>query len=295
MMTLRETIRALTARHLDDGHLVAGQNLTAVGWCGGTLPERQDMTELPNSDVADAGFAVGMALAGRLPIYILRYQGFNWFAQALANYAAKSMELWRRPCKMLVRTIAMEGGIGPTTSGSHHSIFYRMPGMKLFAPMTPGEWEEAYWAFREGEDPVIVSEHRAAWDNDGPYVRRWDDRPDVVLFPISITRAAATQAALAFEAGLVNVSVCHLWRLKPLEVPPGGLEALARCGHGIVIDDDYPDGIAKAIAHDLSEMTGARVLAMGLAPRTAGFAAWNDNLPPDAAAIARAVRGLLKE
>ena len=55
-----------------------GQCLTAVGWVGGTLPElyeKDGMIELSMADVAGGGFAVGAALSGRKPIYVIRYQG----------------------------------------------------------------------------------------------------------------------------------------------------------------------------------------------------------------------------
>src|SRR3990167_547280 len=140
-LTLRETIRDLTAQHLDAGNIVCGQNLSAVGFVAGTLPERNDMTEFPMSDVAQSGFAVGAALVGRRPVYVIRYQGFNWFNLPIVlNYAAKSKAIWGRPCPMLIRTIAMEGGIGPTTGSSHHALAHRMPGIKSFAPITPGGW-----------------------------------------------------------------------------------------------------------------------------------------------------------
>ena len=50
------------------------------------------------ADVAGGGFAVGAALAGRKPIYVIRYQGFNWYnSVSIINYAAKSKELWDVP------------------------------------------------------------------------------------------------------------------------------------------------------------------------------------------------------
>lgn len=288
--TLRETIRRLTSEHLDAGHLVMGQCLTAVGWVGGTLPERRDMTELPMSDVAQSGFVTGAALVGRRPIYVVRYQGFQWFNAALiVNYAAKSQALWGRSCSLLIRSIAMEGGIGPTTGSSQHSLFTRMPGVRVFAPMTPGEWRTAYEEFMAGDDVVYFSEHRGAYDVCEEF--SWSmPRPDIVLFPISITRAAALQAAreLLEEEG-IKAAVHPIWRLKPLEVLKNDL-LRAPLG-GIVLDDDFTNGAASAIALELHRSTGARMQALGLDDRTAGFATRFDNLPPDAARI----KALVKE
>ena len=114
MNNLRETIKDTVRYHLKKKkHLAMGQCLTAVGWVGGTLPElyeKDGMIEISMADVAGAGFVVGAALAGRRPMYIIRYQGFNWYnAPMIVNYACKSKEIWRTPCPIFIRSIAMEG------------------------------------------------------------------------------------------------------------------------------------------------------------------------------------------
>ena len=295
--SVREIIRSICAEHLDSGHLIMGQCLTAVGWVGGTLPERHDMTELPCCDVAGAGFAVGAALVGKRPIYIIRYQGFNWFnAAMIVNYAAKSKELWRKPCPMFVRSIAMEGGIGPVAGSSHHALYYRMPGIKIFSPMTSAEYLTAYRDFLSGDDVVYVSEHRKAYDNTEELPTYRGGKPDLVLFPISVTRFAAARAAWAL-ARTLSVAVYHIFQLKPLSLSHQAYADLAQAKFGgIVLDDDYPDGVAKAIAHDLSVQSGwAQVRVLGLENRTAGFAPQVDNLPPTAEQIAAYIRSMVYE
>jgi pyruvate/2-oxoglutarate/acetoin dehydrogenase E1 component len=283
-LNLRETIRDLTNQHLDAGHLVMGQCLTAVGFVAGTLPERQDMTELPMSDVAGAGFAVGAALAGRRPIYVVRYQGFMWYnAAMIVNYAAKSKAIWGRPCPLLIRSIAMEGGIGPVAGSSHHSLFLRMPGVKIFSPMTPGEWRAAYDEFMDGDDVVYLSEHRKAYDqSEESSPIRYSQSSDVVLFPISITRFAAFEAAYDLLKEKILVEVHPIVKLKPFpfSISNDALLSLYLSKRGVVLDDDYPDGTAKALALDLHNLTGARMHVLGLEDRTAGFSAQEDNLPP---------------
>ena len=81
--TLRETIKNIIKLHLKKKRgKVFGQCLTAVGWVGGTLPEmyeKDGMIEISMADVADGGFVVGAALMNSRPIYVIRYQGFNWY------------------------------------------------------------------------------------------------------------------------------------------------------------------------------------------------------------------------
>ena len=146
---LRETIKEIIRKHLKTKKgKVFGQCLTAVGWVGGTLPElyeKDGMVELSMADVADAGFVVGAGLVSSRPIYVIRYQGFNWYnCPMIINYACKSKEIWKRPCPIFVRSIGMEGGIGPVAGSSHHALYYRMPGVKIVSPMTPGEYKKIY-------------------------------------------------------------------------------------------------------------------------------------------------------
>ena len=141
-----------------------GQCLTAVGWVGGTLPElyeKDGMIELSMADVAGGGIAVGAALVGKRPIYVIRYQGFNWYnAPMILNYACKSKELWNVPCPVFVRSIAMEGKIGPVAGSSHHSLYHRMPGIKIASPMTPKEYKKIYENFMKGRSLLCFGTQR---------------------------------------------------------------------------------------------------------------------------------------
>ena len=129
-MTLADTIRTTTSNHLTKCNgLLFGQCVTAVGWIGGTVPElseKDGIMELSMADVAGSGIAVGAALMRRKPIYVIRYQGFMWYnAAPILNYAAKSKDIWGVPCPIFVRSIAMEGHIGPVATGSQHGMVMR--------------------------------------------------------------------------------------------------------------------------------------------------------------------------
>lgn len=284
--TLRDTIKQIVRHHLknEDG-IAMGQCLTAVGWVGGTLPELYEedgMVELSMADVAGGAIAVGAALVGRRPMYVIRYQGFNWYnAPSIINYAAKSKELWGVPCPMFVRSIAMEGGIGPVAGSSHHALYYRMPGIKIFSPMTSSEYQEVYKKFMEEDEVYYVSEHRGAYNNAEGLYDLYYKEPDVVLFPISITRFAAQEAAAELAKENIHVAIHHIMQIKPFEPSKEAVLSLKRSKYGgIVLDDDYVDGIAKSLAFDLIEQSGSEMDVMGLKNRTAGFYPEVDNLPP---------------
>lgn len=298
-ITLRDQIKSIISNHLDDGGLAFGQCLTAVGWVGGTLPEKYEddgMIELPMADVAGGGFVVGAGLMHTRPIYVIRYQGFNWFnCVSILNYACKSKEMWKRPCPIFVRGIAMEGSIGPVAGSSHHSLYYRMPGIKIYSPMTPLEYKQCYEDFMNQDDVFYVSEHRGAFSNSEELHDIEHDNPDICLFPISITRFATMEAAKKLYKEGIKVSVFNQRIIKPHNFNDSSISSLSDCGKGIVLDDDYEDGISSCIAHKLMlNSQGSKVYCMGLKNKTTGFAKHLDNLPPNVEEISNKIKSILK-
>ena len=294
--TVRDTIKELTRSHLNEGSKCYGQCLTAVGWVGGTLPELYEedgMVELSMADVAGGGIVVGAALAGERPIYVVRYQGFQWYnSPIIANYAMKSKEIWQRPCPLLIRSIAMEGGMGPVAGSSHHSIYQRMPGVKIIAPMSPGEYKMAYEKFMEDNDVYYISEHRKSYDNNSEFCNTILNNSDIVLFPISITRFAAEEAKKELESIGLKVSIIHQVWIKPFVLEESWKHCLNNSKFGgIVLDDDYEEGVASSIAHRIMlETNGKKVNTLCLENRTAGFHPDVDNLPPSKEDIIRKVK-----
>lgn len=283
---LRETIKEITKKHLDSGYIAMGQCLTAVGWVGGTLPElyeKDGMVELSMADVAGGGFAVGAALAGRRPIYVIRYQGFNWFnAPIIINYACKSKEIWSRPCPLLIRSIAMEGSIGPVAGSSHASLYYRMPGIKICSPMSSNEYTEIYNDFMQNDDVMYVSEHRGSFANENELETINYESPDITIIGISITRFEAIKASHALLKIGIKAAVHHILWIKPFEPSKSLLESIDNSKHGfLLLDDDYEDGILKNIAFDLMMKTQKQAYVLGLKNKSAGFSKESDNLPPN--------------
>lgn len=298
-ITLRETIKNTVANHLNNGFLAFGQCLTAVGWVGGTLPEMyedQGMVELSMADVAGGAFVVGAGLMGKRPIYIIRYQGFNWYNSiSIINYACKSKEIWGVSCPIFVRSIAMEGSIGPVAGSSHHSLYYRMPGVKIYSPMSSDEYKECYSDFMNSDDVFYVSEHRESYSNNTELKNIIFPDPDCILFPISVTRFAAMEASkILLEQG-IKVSVYHQKILKPYLLDDQIMNYLNICGLGIVLDDDYEDGVSSNIAQKLMINSNAKVYTMGLKNRSAGFAKHLDNLPPSSKEICDFIKKIIKE
>ena len=300
--TVRETIKEIIQKHLKENKgQTYGQCLTAVGWVGGTLPElyeKDGMIELPMSDVSNGGIVVGAGLMNKRPIYIIRYQGFNWYnCPIIINYACKSKELWKIPCPIFIRGIGMEGGIGPVAGSSHHSLYFRMPGIKIASPMTPKEYISVYSQFMKDDDVYYVSEHRKSYDNSSELKDSLDyDKFDVIIFAISITRFESVKAKKKLEKKGIKVGIINIVWLKPLRFKKKWLESLKKSRFGgIVIDDDYVNGVSKSIANDLNLKTGKQMHTMGLKDRTAGFHKAVDNLPPNAEEICKQIEKIVNK
>ena len=212
------------------------------------------------------------------------------------NYAAKSKEIWGRPCPVFVRSIAMEGGIGPVAGSSHHSMYDRMPGIKVVAPMTPMEYRHVYQEFMKDDIPYYVSEHRKSYDNSEEMENTIHEESDFVLFPISITRFEAEKAKKELEKMGLKISVIHQLWIKPFVSDPLWIKTIKNSKFGgIVLDDDYPQGTCSKIAHALMLESNKPVYTLGLENRTAGFYPTVDNLPPTREKIIMTVLGIIGE
>ena len=285
-ITVREKIKKITLNHLKKRKsLILGQCLSAVGWVGGTIPQltaKEGITELNMADVANGGIVVGAGLSNRRPIYVIRYQGFNWFnAPIILNYACKSKEIWNVPCPIFIRGIAMEGSIGPVAGSSHYSLYYRMPGIKIISPMTPKEYQYSYDNFMKDNDVYYVTEHRGSYDNKNELPDYFPRDPDIVLFAISITRFDAEQARKMLLDRGIKASIIHQLWIKPFIFEDSWKECLNKSKYGgLVMDDDYEQGVASSIAHRMMIQSDKKVHTLGLDHRTAGFHKSVDNLPP---------------
>ena len=297
---MKEAIEMATRDILENHRGIAmGQCLTAVGRVGRTVPnmtEKEGLIELSMGDTSGSGIAAGCSRV-RPTIYIVRYQGFQWFNAAfIANLAAKSKEMWGISRRLLVRSIAMEGGIGPVASNSHHGIFTRMPGIVVVAPMTAGEYLQVIEYFKTHDDPIYVSEHRKSFDIDYEMGDSIHLNADITLFPISAARLNAIEAAEILEKDGIVCNIVHLMWLKPFQVSAKMITSLleSKCG-GLVIDTDFEDGYSKCIAYELMHKPiGRGVQVLGLEERTAGFAPHLDNLPPSTQKIAEKVKEIVR-
>ena len=295
--TTAETIKEITRDHLtNENGLLFGQCVTAVGWIGGTVPDCEGIVEIPMTDVAGSGFAVGAALMGRRPIFITRYQGFMWYnATSFVNYAAKSKQVWGKACPVFIRSIAGEGnGIGHTASSSLHSMIMHTPGLPVAAPITPIEYQSVWEYFKKNDDPIYVSEHRNSYNLTEEMNDVYREDADITIIAISSGRLNVIEADKILRGKGIKCSIFHLLWLKPFEPPEIMLESLKRTKVGLVIDSDYEiTGASRSIAYELMHLTGVSVHALGLEDRVCGAAPHLENITPSPQKITTTVQKLV--
>jgi len=293
--TVTETIKEITREHLENGNgLLLGQSITAVGWINQTVPDTIGIVEFPMADVAGAGIAVGAAVAGRRPIFVIRYQDFITLGLSpIVNYAAKTKDMFGKGTPIFVRLLADEGhGLGPVHSGKLHSIFMHFPGMRVCSPMTPKEYEEAWRVFMENDDPVIVSEHRYSFKNTEEMADVVVDNADVAIYGISKGRFNMIEASEMLLKEGIRCNLIHIMWLKPMaaEVLP-----LLKSKIGIVVDSGFEMcGAAESLAYNLMYITGKRVRALGLKDYSVGVTPESENATPSAGRIAETAREMLR-
>ncbi|MFZ1983527.1 MAG: transketolase C-terminal domain-containing protein [Desulfatitalea sp.] len=294
--SVAETIKTITRNHLEknDG-LLLGQAISAVGWVNGTVPDVKGILELPMTDVAGAGIAVGAAMVGRRPIFVLRFQDFLMLnGSPLVNYAAKCKELHGRGAPIFIRALASEG-IGPVHSSVLHSVFMHFPGMRVCSPMTPWEYKETWRIFMAHDDPLLASEHRESFSNTEELPNVVHADAHITLFGISCTRFSMHKAADMLAEEGIRCNLFHLFKLKPFEIEQSYQEALRQSGIGLVIDAGFEIcGAARSLAYELSDAADVPVKALACSDHTKCLCPPFQNKAPDAERIAAQVRRILE-
>lgn len=294
--TVADTIREITEKHLTKNNgMLLGESISAVGWVNNTVPNCPGIVELPMTDVGGAGIAVGTALVGRRPIFVIRFQDFLILnGSPLIFYAAKTKELHGKSAPIFVRAIAAEG-LGPVHSGILHSIFMHFPGFRVCSPMTPKEYEEIWEDFMTNDDPMIVSEHRMSYSNTQEMKDVILEKADVTVYALSSTRFEVSKAAEMLKEAGIKCNIIHILWLKPFIITSRLTDPLIQSKKGIVIDSGHEiAGASQSIAYELNQVTGCSVKALGLYDRNKCLCPPFQNKSPDVNKISETVKAMFK-
>ena len=147
------------------------------------------------------------------------------------------------------------------------------------------------------EDEVYyISEHRRSYDNKDEFNNILHDKADFTIFPISVTRFDAHEARKILESEGYKINIIHQLFIKPFKFKNEWLNALNNSKYGgLVLDDDYEEGVASSLAHQLMIRTEKKVLTLGLKPRSAGFHTDVDNLSPTSEEIYKKIKDIITD
>jgi len=120
--------------------------------------------DMPTSENAMTGVAIGSALVGMRPILTHQRVDFALLSlDQIINNAAKWHYMFGGQMKvpMVIRLVVGRGwGQGPQHSQSLESVFGHIPGLKVVMPATPYDAKGLLISAVEDDNPVIYIEHR---------------------------------------------------------------------------------------------------------------------------------------
>lgn len=299
--TVAETIRELTNTHLNKNNgIILGQCLTAVGWVQNTIPkQKKGIVELSMTDVAGSGMAVGAAIGGARPIFVMRFQSLVWLnSSPIVMHAARSKEIFGYGCPVFIRAIASESslGQGPLHANNYHSIFAHIPNFRVAAPMTPIEYRKIWNFFCKNDLPIFVSEHRNSYQSDIEIKNIYKKNAKLSIIAISSARFESFKAIKILEKKNIKCNLINIVWLNPFKLSKKEINEISKSKIGLVIDASYEHcGIISSIAYKIIKLTGVKVFTMGLKNKSPGVGKNYENGTPKAEYIEKKITEILKK
>lgn len=295
-VSLRRKIYEITEEHLTKHNgILLGECVSDPGGVAGTIPECENVVDLPMTEVAGADFAVGCALMGRRPIFVVRFQDFMLMnGSPFIAYAATVKDMHGVAAPVFIRALANDH-FDATHSNVLHSTFMHNPGFTVCAPMTPQEYQEAWDRFMREDKPMYVSEFRDAYDNTEPMVDEIDERAIINVFGISKCRENMLIAKKLLQAEGIHINVFHVFWLKPFSAEKY-VPYMKKIPLGLVVDPGRVDcGASESIAYQvMMTCPGSRVEALGCLDEIKTTNPKRYNEAPRPEEIAARIRKMLK-
>src|SRR5580704_10302319 len=211
----------------------------------------QRVFDTPLAEAGIVGTAIGMAMAGLVPVIEMQFDAFAYPAfEQVSSHLAKLRNRTRGKLALpVVIRIPYGGGIGGVEhhSDSSEAYYTHTPGLRVVAPGTPAD---AYRLLRQAitcPDPVVFLEpKRRYWSKEtavltaeGPPIdRAVVRRPgnDVTLIAYGGMVATAMEAAEAAVAEDWDVEVIDLRSLSPFD-DETLTESVRRTGRAVIVHE----------------------------------------------------------
>lgn len=290
-----EICNSMESLLVEKNGLIFGHNLTDVGWVAGTippLPEHPGYIELPITDIAGVGIAVGAAISNRPIVFISRYQGYLWFNLApLATYASVSRTVFNQDCWIMFRSIADDGALGPVASGTYLSLATQILGLRVVAPVTKLQWKEVWKQFLSKKDPMFVSEHRSTYEIDYEFEVH-SKAPKVVVLSIGGTFINLRDVSSKLQEKKINHSAHSLLWISPIQISANVIEEIVKSSLCVILDPGSKDfGVGAGVQQYLSELCQTKIIVIASKEKISGY---SSNLKSSIASSETIVKQILK-
>ena len=290
-----EICNSMESLLVEKNGLIFGHNLTDVGWVAGTippLPEHPGYIELPITDIAGVGIAVGAAISNRPIVFISRYQGYLWFNLApLATYASVSRTVFNQDCWIMFRSIADDGALGPVASGTYLSLATQILGLRVVAPVTKLQWKEVWKQFLSKKDPMFVSEHRSTYEIDYEFEVH-SKAPKVVVLSIGGTFINLRDVSCKLQEKKINHSSHSLLWISPIQISANVIEEIVKSSLCVILDPGSKDfGVGAGVQQYISELCQTKIIVIASKEKISGY---SSNLKSSIASSETIVKQILK-
>lgn len=275
-MKYSEAIRDATALMMrtDENVFICGLGVPdPKGVFGSTLGlvdefGKKRVFDTPASENGTLGMLMGASLQGLRPIMVNQRVDFILLAlDQIINHAAKWKWMFggAQRVPITIRLIVGRGwGQGPQHSQCMHSLFSYVPGLKVLAPVTPGDAKGLLISAIEDDDPVIFIEHRRLYDMEedvpeGIYrvpigkASVIQEGRDITIVGVSQMVVESEKAGKALGQNGISAEVIDLRSLRPLD-DETVCQSVRKTGRLIVVDADWKScGVAGELIARVSE------------------------------------------
>ncbi|MFA6636251.1 MAG: pyruvate dehydrogenase complex E1 component subunit beta [Candidatus Omnitrophota bacterium] len=262
------------AMKVDERVFVMGEGVDAPRGIFGTTEGLQKVFgkervfDLPLSENAFTGFAVGSAIAGMRPVLIHMRMDFMLLSMdQIVNHASKWRYMFggKESVPLTIRCIIGKGwGSGAQHSQSLEGLFMHIPGLKIACPSTAYDAKGLLLSAIAGNDPVIFIEHRWLYSAKCPVPRKpyivhfgkaviRKKGKDVTIAAYSLMVREAMAAAEELEKEGISAEVIDLRTLAPLD-RAAILDSVKKTGRAVVAALDWKTcGVSSEISSLISE------------------------------------------
>lgn len=248
---------------------VMGEGIGARGGNFATttgLFEKYGAARLCDTPICERGFvglACGAAMTGSRPVIDFMFIDFiNDAFGEMINQIAKMqyMSAGRLKMPLLLRGCIGIGHCAATHhSGSYHSIYSHIPGLRVVMPSTPYDAKGLFHHALRCQDPVLFLEHRELFSVKGPVPEEpyeiefgkasvVREGTDVTVVGIALMVHKTLEAAERLSADGASVEVIDPRTVSPLDTETI-LKSVAKTGRLLIVDEAFaPCSVGAEIA-----------------------------------------------